>query len=84
MDIDKATQLAIKVEELKRAKSQLEIFRKTSEFCSILITGEDGNENQYTFKLVRTDKKLINTVRVLLDEMLESEIKSILKNIESF
>ena len=78
--LDIVKKLNEKSRELERAEQSLEQFKLTKEFCTIEITGEDGNERGYTY-FMKEDYVEIEQVRKLIEQLLINNIRDLEQSI---
>jgi len=84
MKLEKAKEIASKIEQIEREEKQIQRFDNTVEFCKIEIRGEDGGERAYSFTLDHNkDQDIIDAVRIVVNQKLHERKVKILDDIES-
>jgi hypothetical protein len=83
MKLDKAKEVAAKLEELEKAQEQLTNFKNTKKSCKIRIFGEDDYQEKHLFSINHSDDELLmNKIREIIEESLEDKVIELRKELE--
>jgi hypothetical protein len=83
MKIDKARQIAKKVDEIENLQEKIKRFNNTNQFCSVRIVGENGMEHEHSFYITyKKDSDEINSIRKYIAKIYEDKIEKLYKELE--